>query len=295
MLPGRLAGTRVAVPDRNCFQSLRAGRAAELLGSLRPLAWLAGQLDRYEASGLRRLPRRRRATRAPSLSRSGRQSSAKAAPPISGRDIDPLRPLCRASRRRARRPRSRRRAARPALERGAVAVEPPRDPAHGDLATNAAMVLAKRAGTNPRALAELIVPRLGGARRGRRAPRSPGPGFINIRLDRAVWEEELRDDPRRGRRLWPLGHGRRPARQCRICLGQPDRADAHGPLPRRGGRRRAGQPARICRPHGDPRILCQRRRRPGRRARPLGAPALPRGARRGRSARSPKASIPATI
>jgi arginyl-tRNA synthetase len=35
-----------------------------------------------------------------------------------------------------------------------VAVEPPRDPAHGDLATNAAMVLAKRAGTNPRALAE---------------------------------------------------------------------------------------------------------------------------------------------
>jgi arginyl-tRNA synthetase len=39
------------------------------------------------------------------------------------------------------------------IERAAVAVEPPRDPAHGDLATNAAMVLAKRAGTNPRALA----------------------------------------------------------------------------------------------------------------------------------------------
>jgi arginyl-tRNA synthetase len=43
-------------------------------------------------------------------------------------------------------------------------VEPPRDVTHGDLATNAAMVLAKPAGTNPRALAELIEPRAGGAR-----------------------------------------------------------------------------------------------------------------------------------
>ena len=42
------------------------------------------------------------------------------------------------------------------LDRGALTVEPPRDPAHGDLATNAAMVLAKPAGTNPRALAEAI-------------------------------------------------------------------------------------------------------------------------------------------
>ena len=39
-----------------------------------------------------------------------------------------------------------------------VAVEPPRESAHGDLATNAAMVLAKPAGTNPRALAGLIGP-----------------------------------------------------------------------------------------------------------------------------------------
>ena len=46
------------------------------------------------------------------------------------------------------------------LERRNVTVEPPRDPAHGDLATNAAMVLAKGAGTNPRTLAEAIKPRL---------------------------------------------------------------------------------------------------------------------------------------
>ena len=46
------------------------------------------------------------------------------------------------------------------LDRGAVSVEPPRDASHGDLATNAAMVLAKRAGSNPRALAGLIGPKL---------------------------------------------------------------------------------------------------------------------------------------
>ena len=46
------------------------------------------------------------------------------------------------------------------LDRRNVTVEPPRDPSHGDLATNAAMVLAKAAQTNPRALAEAIKPKL---------------------------------------------------------------------------------------------------------------------------------------
>ena len=77
------------------------------------------------------------------------------------------------------------------LDRSAVAVEPPRDPAHGDIATNAAMVLAKRAGMAPRALAELIAPRLEGLEEVQ-AAEIAGPGFINIRLDRSVWEEELR-------------------------------------------------------------------------------------------------------
>jgi len=79
----------------------------------------------------------------------------------------------------------------PGIDRSAVAVEPPRDPAHGDLATNAAMVLAKRAGTNPRALAEAIVPRLVALDEVAGAEVA-GPGFINIRLARSVWEEELR-------------------------------------------------------------------------------------------------------
>ena len=77
------------------------------------------------------------------------------------------------------------------LERGAVAVEPPRDASHGDLATNAAMVLAKRAGTNPRALASLIAPKLE-ALGEVEAAQVAGPGFINLRLSPGVWREELR-------------------------------------------------------------------------------------------------------
>jgi arginyl-tRNA synthetase len=79
----------------------------------------------------------------------------------------------------------------PGLERKAVAVEPPRDPAHGDLATNAAMVLARPAQTNPRALASLIVPRLEALDEVENAE-AAGPGFINIRLAESVWQEELR-------------------------------------------------------------------------------------------------------
>jgi arginyl-tRNA synthetase len=77
------------------------------------------------------------------------------------------------------------------LDRGPVAVEPPRDPSHGDLATNAAMVLAKRAGTNPRALAGLIAPKLD-ALDEVTGVEIAGPGFINLRLTPGVWQDELR-------------------------------------------------------------------------------------------------------
>jgi arginyl-tRNA synthetase len=77
------------------------------------------------------------------------------------------------------------------LPRAGITVEPPRDPSHGDLATNAAMVLAKGAGTNPRALAALIVPKLV-ALDGVSGAEPAGPGFINLRLDEDVWRDELR-------------------------------------------------------------------------------------------------------
>jgi arginyl-tRNA synthetase len=79
----------------------------------------------------------------------------------------------------------------PGVDRSAVAVEPPRDASHGDLATNAAMVLAKRAGTNPRALAELLAPKLAALDEVETAELA-GPGFINIRLTPRVWQQELR-------------------------------------------------------------------------------------------------------
>jgi arginyl-tRNA synthetase len=76
------------------------------------------------------------------------------------------------------------------LSRANVSVEPPRDATHGDLATNAAMVLAKPAATNPRALAEAIVagltqdPAIESAE-------IAGPGFINLRLADGIWRDEL--------------------------------------------------------------------------------------------------------
>jgi arginyl-tRNA synthetase len=93
----------------------------------------------------------------------------------------------------------------PRLDFGRVAVEPPRDPAHGDLSTNAAMVLAAVVKENPMALAE----RIGGAVAGRElisgdyrgggytvAPARPG--FINVRLAPEVWHAQLRGILRAG-------------------------------------------------------------------------------------------------
>ena len=72
-----------------------------------------------------------------------------------------------------------------------VAVEPPRDAAHGDMATNAAMVLAKPAGQNPRAIAEALAGRLGADSRIELAEVA-GPGFLNLRLSASVWQGVVR-------------------------------------------------------------------------------------------------------
>jgi arginyl-tRNA synthetase len=76
------------------------------------------------------------------------------------------------------------------LERRAITVEPPRDATHGDLSTNAAMVLAKPAKTNPRALADLIVAELGGLPEVAGVSVA-GPGFINLTLTDDTWRGEL--------------------------------------------------------------------------------------------------------
>lgn len=72
----------------------------------------------------------------------------------------------------------------------AVAVEPPRDPAHGDLTTNAAMVIAKPAGLAPRALAEKLKPLLE-VHPQVTAVEIAGPGFINLRLKPDYWQAQI--------------------------------------------------------------------------------------------------------
>ena len=78
-----------------------------------------------------------------------------------------------------------------------VVVEPPRDAAHGDMATNAAMVLAKEAKAKPRDLAEKIAEKLR-ADDLITAVDVAGPGFINLTLKPSVWTEELRTVLREG-------------------------------------------------------------------------------------------------
>ncbi|MBI1217823.1 MAG: arginine--tRNA ligase [Rhodobacteraceae bacterium] len=73
------------------------------------------------------------------------------------------------------------------LDFAAVAVEPPRDAAHGDMATNAAMVLAKPAGMQPRAIAEALAARLAADSRITLAEPA-GPGFLNLRLAPGLWQ-----------------------------------------------------------------------------------------------------------
>ena len=68
-----------------------------------------------------------------------------------------------------------------------VTVEPPRDPLHGDMATNAAMVLAKAAKTKPRDIAVALAEKLAGDERVSTAEVA-GPGFLNMRLDASIWQ-----------------------------------------------------------------------------------------------------------
>lgn len=73
------------------------------------------------------------------------------------------------------------------LDYGNVAVEPPRDPLHGDMATNAAMVLAKPAKAKPRDIADVLAAKLTADARVATAEVA-GPGFLNMRLDPAIWQ-----------------------------------------------------------------------------------------------------------
>ncbi len=96
------------------------------------------------------------------------------------------------------------------LDLAGVEIQEPRDPAHGDMASNAAMVLAKRAGQRPRDIAEALSGRLSGDN-DIALIEVAGPGFLNIRLAEARWQELVRAVLRDGGQFGAstLGAGKR--------------------------------------------------------------------------------------
>ncbi|WP_117195640.1 arginine--tRNA ligase [Rhizobium terrae] len=107
---------------------------------------------------------------------------------------------------------------------GRITVEPPRDQTHGDVATNAAMVLAKPLGTNPRALADVIAAAL------RADPdvsevSVAGPGFINLRLSTGYWQNLLASMIKAG-----LSYGRSTLGQGRKANVEYVSANPTGPM-----------------------------------------------------------------
>ena len=96
------------------------------------------------------------------------------------------------------------------LDLAAITVEPPRDASHGDMATNAAMVLAKPAGMAPKIIAEALATELAKDPRITAADVA-GPGFLNLRLAASVWQglvkTVLETGPNFGKSM--LGQGQR--------------------------------------------------------------------------------------
>jgi len=92
------------------------------------------------------------------------------------------------------------------IDQSRIVVEPPRDPSHGDMATNAAMVLAKDAGKKPRELAQAIAHGLAADDLVQTVDVA-GPGFINLTLEPAAWTEALRAAIRAGAQYGKSGVG----------------------------------------------------------------------------------------
>ncbi|HTP91541.1 MAG TPA: arginine--tRNA ligase, partial [Xanthobacteraceae bacterium] len=84
------------------------------------------------------------------------------------------------------------------IDQSRIQVDPPRDPSHGDMATNAAMVLAKDSGKNPRELAQAYAQQLRTQADLIEKVEVAGPGFINLTLKPSAWAEELRNTVKLG-------------------------------------------------------------------------------------------------
>ena len=115
-------------------------------------------------------------------------------------------------------------AALPEAARARATVEPPRDASHGDLSTNAAMVLSKEAKANPRALGEAIAKALTASGKYAKVDVA-GPGFINITLPPSVFEDVIRAANTDG-----VGYGRSDMGQGRAVNVEYVSANPTGPM-----------------------------------------------------------------
>jgi arginyl-tRNA synthetase len=107
-----------------------------------------------------------------------------------------------------------------ALPLDRVAVEPPRDPGHGDAATNAALILAKPAGRVPMELAELLAARLETLPK-IAAARAAKPGFVNLTLADAFWRAQIRVVLQAGADYGAADLGRGTAINVEYCSANP--------------------------------------------------------------------------
>ncbi len=136
-----------------------------------------------------------------------------------------------------------------------VTVERPRNPDHGDYATNLALQLGKKVGANPRELAGWLAAALAQAD-GIAAADVAGPGFVNLRLDASAQNVIVQNVIDAGAGLRPLGRAQR-ERQPRVRLGESHRAHPHRRHPLGRRRRRAGSAAFDAGRARRPRVLLQ--------------------------------------
>ncbi len=121
----------------------------------------------------------------------------------------------------------------PGLDISRVTAEPPRDASHGDVTTNAAMVVAKAAGMAPKVLAEVLAKRLA-KQPDVLSAEVAGPGFINLRLKETFWPKILRLFSRLGDDYGRSDLGKGIKTNVEYVSANPTGPLACRPLPRRG-------------------------------------------------------------
>ncbi len=120
----------------------------------------------------------------------------------------------------------------PSCEIPPLEVDWTKDPAHGDYASNAAMILASRLKRKPRQIAEILVAKLGDSGGGIQKMEIAGPGFINFFIEPAQWYQMLGVVEERGERFGMSDLGRGRSMQVEFVSANPTGPRAYRPCPR---------------------------------------------------------------